>query len=254
LLGRELLREHDGRAHPADLQEPGGEPEDVEERQRQQHPVDRGDRRGPQRGGLRAVGQQRAVRQQDAARHPRGARGVDEQGDVLAAAHTRPARRPGREVGRPDDGGVHGRGAPSGGVVAVGRDHELRVTVREHDLELPLDRDGPVRHHDGARAERPEHGDAERRTARQPHDDPVARTDARARNAVGLGRHRLVELRPRHRVRAGHVDDSGLIGHPSGVRHDEVGDVRSVHGSPGFCGGSADARQSSTDRCPSGPS
>ena len=230
------LGEHHRGAHPAHLQEPGREPEAVEERERQQHPVDRRDRGGAQRGGLRAVGQQRAVRQPDPARHARGARRVDEQRDVLARPQPGPAGRAGGEIRGRHHGGADGGRAGPGGVVALGRDHERRAAVGEHDVELRRDRDRAVRHHDRARAEGAEHGDAERRAVAQPHDHAVARGGARRRHAVRLGGHRLVQLGPRERVRAGHVDDGGLVGHPCGVGRDEIGDVRSVHGSPGFSG------------------
>ena len=93
--GVQPLGQHHRRPRPADLQEPGRQPVDVEQRQRQQHPVHRGDRGRAQRGGLLPVGQHRAVRELHPARAPGAARRVDQQRQSLAAPGPRRAARSG---------------------------------------------------------------------------------------------------------------------------------------------------------------
>jgi hypothetical protein len=82
----EGLQQHGRRAGGRHLQQAGAEAVEVEQRDHQQHAVVRGDGCGLELRALVHVGQQRAVGQHHAARHAGGARGVADDGDVLAAA------------------------------------------------------------------------------------------------------------------------------------------------------------------------
>ena len=205
----------------------------MEERQGQQHPVHRRDRRGAQRGGLRAVGQQRAVREPDARAAARWCR-------RCRRAARCPRRRgagawpAGRRRSRPPTS-VGGGGAPwrrprrprRRRCVAVRGDHDGPGGSRpEHDVELPARPARAVRHGDRARPQRPEHGDAERgavpaaaTTTRSPAPAPASRSRG------GLRGHGRVELRPGQRRAGGDVAIAGVLRPAGGGARDEVGDV-----------------------------
>ncbi len=226
-LGIQPLGQHDRRPGPADLQEPGAQPVAVEQRQGQQHPVHRGDRRRPQGRGLLPVGQQRAVRELDAARGAGAARRVDQQRRLLAAAgRSGPRLGPGGQVRRLEQGHpAGGRGGRGRGVVGRGDQHR-RPAVGEHELQLPALRGRSVRNGDRPGPQRPEQGHAVGRAVAQPDGHPITGADpvrAQPGRFRGPG---AVQLGPGQGDRSGHVDDGRMVRNPGRGRRDQIGQVR----------------------------
>ncbi len=216
-LGVEALQQHGGRARPRDLEQAGAEAVDVEERQRQQHAVARGHRGGPQGGALADVGDEGAVGEHRAARHPGRAGGVTEHGEVLVAADRGELRLVG--------GGQGGR-AHRGYVGATGvADEQAGAAVGDQAFELPQRLAGPGGHDDTARAQDAEDGDAELRPGGQPHDDPVTRGDPGVDQHAGLRAHRGVDLPPGELRPARRVDQRDVLRTAQRGGADQVGDV-----------------------------
>jgi hypothetical protein len=222
--------QHDGRAGPADLQQPGGEAVDVEQGQRQQDPVDPVDRRRAERTRLLAVGQQRAVRQLYPARAPGGAGGEHDQRDALGVGGSpvdRGVRDRGGQVRRAQQRRADALGAAGrDGVVGPGDDRD-RPGLVEHDLELAGHRARAERYDDRVCPQRAEQGHAVTGAVGQADRDPVAVADTRRTQPGGLGGDRGVERRPgqRERRRAGQVTDGVVARTLGGVARHQVGEV-----------------------------
>jgi hypothetical protein len=253
--GFEAVHEDGRGAGEADLQEARGQPEDVEQRQGQQHPVHRGDGRGPQLGGLGPVGEHGPVRQAHAARRAGGAGGVDEQGDVLtslAGGHRAVVDVPCSDVRCTEDRGPDRRGA-AGRVTVVRPGHDDGgAAVAEDDVQLAGHGDGSDRDRDRPGVQRPQHGQAEGGAIAQPDDDAVARTHSRAPEPDRLGPGGCGDVRPGQRGTRGDVDDRRMVGPRRCRPDDQLREVRggggglwaggAVHGAPrgigiGSCGG-----------------
>ena len=222
----------------------------------QQHPVGRGDGRRAQRGGLRPVGQQRAVRQAGRRAGPRWCRRCRPSSAMSSGSPpaSTPGPRPDRSApgwsGGADDRGTRRGSAADRGIVTLREPTTTAGRQSPNTMSSSrADGHGAVRHGDRAGPQRPEDRDAERGSTGQPHHHPVA--GAGTRPPAG-GRPRC-----RQRRRASPRTDvfpllTSMIAGWSGVRDaadgDEVGDPcgtavregrgRAVHGAPGVvcCG------------------
>ena len=218
--------QHGRRTGPADLEQAGGQPVRVEQRLGEENAVHRGDGSRAQGRRLRAVGEHGPVRQ---AHGPRLG-GVEQQRDVLPAAHRGDRRAPVGQVGRPDDLDVrgHGRVDLSGHSPVVHQEPGCAVGDDRADVARS---DG---HRHRARPQGTEHRDGEGGPARATDHDPVACHDPGAREPPRLGGHRGVELAPGQRRVGRRVDQRRMVGVAGGGRLDQVGQVRravrAVHG------------------------
>ena len=202
LDGVEALGQHAGRAVPGHEAERGVEPEDVEQRQHQQHHVVGGDGGRVDARALLEVGQQRPVAEHGALGSPAGAGGVEQHSEVLARAgavecgavtHQIAVRRSSRDDDR------HRRHRAGRRRGRSGRDDDGSAAVGEHVAQLVggvgrVDREG-----DQAGPQRAEVDGGELRGVAEVHGDPVTRRETEGQQPAPGGRDLPVEIGPGRR-------------------------------------------------------